>query len=78
MFAFLKNVVYSHTNPKYRKMPYRRLPNTDIARLARFNAALKMGSTLFHTDLAISQSLLLKLRAFYPYSNKLSIISEKL
>ncbi len=47
-------------------MPYRRLPNTDIARLRALNAALKMGNTLFHTDLAISQSLLLKLRAFLP------------
>ena len=52
--------------PNTRKMPYRRLPNTDIARLRALNAALKMGSTLFHTDLAISQSLLLKLRAFLP------------
>lgn len=47
-------------------MPYRRLPNTDMARLRALNAALKQGNKLFHTDLAISQSLLLKLRAFLP------------
>lgn len=47
-------------------MPYRRLPNTDIARLRALNAALKQGNVITPANLAISQSMLLKLRAFLP------------
>ncbi len=47
-------------------MPYRRLPNTDIARLRALNAALKQGNVIAPANLAISQSMLLKLRAFLP------------
>ena len=47
-------------------MPYRRLPNTDSARLRALNCALKQGNILSPIDLAISQALLLRLRAFLP------------
>jgi hypothetical protein len=47
-------------------MPYRRLPNTDIARLRALNEALKQGSVMPPANLAISQSMLLKLRGFLP------------
>ena len=47
-------------------MPYRRLPNTDSARLRALSSALKQGNILSPIDLAISQALLLRLRAFLP------------
>ena len=47
-------------------MPYRRLPNTDSARLRALQTALKQGNVLSPVDLAISQALLLRLRAFLP------------
>ncbi|WP_439183007.1 hypothetical protein [Carboxylicivirga taeanensis] len=47
-------------------MPYRRLPNTDQARLRALKAALKKGSQLNPFDLAFSQKTLLELQAFLP------------
>lgn len=48
-------------------MPYRRLPNTDSARLRAMEAVLQKGNLLSPNDLAISQAMLLKLRAFLPF-----------
>jgi hypothetical protein len=47
-------------------MPYRRLPNTDQARLRSLNQALHKGDILDMFDLAFSQKLLNELHAFLP------------
>jgi len=47
-------------------MPYRRLPNTDQARLRALKAAYKKGTLLNPWDLAYSQKLYLQLKAFLP------------
>jgi hypothetical protein len=47
-------------------MPYRRLPNTDIARLKALKAALAAGTEIPPFKLAFSQSTLHRLRQFYP------------
>lgn len=47
-------------------MPYRRLPNTDKARLATMHKALTKGEILDMFDLAFSQKLLNDLQAFVP------------
>ncbi len=46
-------------------MPYRRLPNTDIARLKAFKMALASGVEIPPFKLAFSQSTLQKMRNFY-------------
>ena len=46
-------------------MPYRRLPNTDIARIKSLKAALDKGFELSPIDLAYSQQSLARLKAFY-------------
>ncbi len=46
-------------------MPYRRLPNTDIARLKALKAALSAGTDIPPFKLAFSQSTLHHLRQFY-------------
>lgn len=48
-------------------MPYRRLPNTDQARLRALKAAMNMGSLHGPGDLAFSQKSLLQLKSFYPH-----------
>ena len=45
-------------------MPYRRLPNTDQARLRAMKAAYKMGHELHPTELAFTQSTYTKLELF--------------
>lgn len=47
-------------------MPYRRLPNTDQARLRALQAALAKASQLSPYDLAFSQKVFLKLKSFVP------------
>ena len=47
-------------------MPYRRLPNTDQARLRALKAALQKGVQLSPFDLAFSQKLFLELQSFLP------------
>ena len=47
-------------------MPYRRLPNTDQARLRALKAALQRGMQLSPFDLAFSQKLFLELQSFLP------------
>ena len=47
-------------------MPYRRLPNTDSARLRAMQAVIKQGNILLPNELAINQALLLRIRAFLP------------
>jgi len=48
-------------------MPYRRLPNTDQARLRAIEAALERGKITPSKELAFSQETLEKLQAFYPH-----------
>jgi len=48
-------------------MPYRRLPNTDQARLRAIEAALEKGKITPRKDLAFSQETLEKLQSFYPH-----------
>jgi hypothetical protein len=47
-------------------MPYRRLPNTDQARLRAINAAILMGQKKENEELAFSAGTLNRLRAFFP------------
>ncbi len=47
-------------------MPYRRLPNTDQARLRALKTALDKGSRMNPREMAFSQKLLLNLRFFVP------------
>jgi len=47
-------------------MPYRRLPNTDQARLRALKAAFAKGSTSNPFDLAFSQKIFLQIKAFLP------------
>lgn len=48
-------------------MPYRRLPNTDQARLRALKAAVRKAADLSVRELAFSQSTLLQLKGFYPH-----------
>lgn len=48
-------------------MPYRRLPNTDQARLRALRAALKVGTSVSPVELAFSQKLLWEIKSFYPH-----------
>jgi hypothetical protein len=47
-------------------MPYRRLPNTDVARLRAIEAGLELGKRTAVTKLAFSQQTLERLQVFYP------------
>lgn len=47
-------------------MPYRRLPNTDVARLRAFNAALDVVDTVPPQELLYTQKLLLQIKPFVP------------
>lgn len=47
-------------------MPYRRLPNTDLARLRAIEAGLELGKRTALKQLAFSQQTLEKLQVFYP------------
>jgi hypothetical protein len=48
-------------------MPYRRLPNTDVARLRAIEAGLDIGKRTALKNLAFSQQTLEKLQTFYPH-----------
>jgi len=48
-------------------MPYRRLPNTDVARLRAIEAGLDIGKSTALKKLAFSQATLEKLQTFYPH-----------
>ena len=47
-------------------MPYRRLPNTDSARIRAMKAALEKGKNLHPFELAYPQALYMKLKSFLP------------
>ncbi len=51
-------------------MPYRRLPNTDSARIRAMKAALDKGRILHPSKLAYSQAMYVKLKAFMPAFEK--------
>ena len=57
-------------------MPYRRLPNTDAARLRALETALNKSIAVHHTELAFSQKTLLKLKSFLT-SYKLALTLNK-
>ncbi len=48
-------------------MPYRRLPNTDVARLRAIEAGLELGKRTALKNLAFSQQTLENLQTFYPH-----------
>jgi hypothetical protein len=48
-------------------MPYRRLPNTDVARLRAIEAGLDLGKRVALKNLAFSQQTLESLQTFYPH-----------
>lgn len=54
----------SEQNKKDSTMPYRRLPNTDSARLRALKAAYKMGKNTHPQDLAFSQATFSKVELF--------------
>lgn len=47
-------------------MPYRRLPNTDLARLRALKTALEVGQKLSVSELAFSSTSLARVRTFFP------------
>jgi len=47
-------------------MPYRRLPNTDVARIRAINAAIRMGEKLLPSELAFSSAHYVKAKSFLP------------
>ncbi|MDF1546957.1 MAG: hypothetical protein P1P88_03995 [Bacteroidales bacterium] len=51
-------------------MPYRRLPNTDLARIRAMKAAVKKGTNVPPFNLAYSQALYVKIKAFLPAFEK--------
>lgn len=55
------------SEPKNHFMPYRRLPNTDVARLRAIEAGLELGKRTALKKLAFSQQTLEKLQIFYPH-----------
>ncbi|HKL72271.1 MAG TPA: hypothetical protein VJ855_06400 [Marinilabiliaceae bacterium] len=52
-------------------MPYRRLPNTDQARLRALKSALERSEATSPSSLAFSQKLLLDLKQFYPHFHQM-------
>ena len=48
-------------------MPYRRLPNTDLARMRALEKPLNKGAMFSPVDLAFSQKSLLELKSFFPH-----------
>lgn len=64
----MNNLVYIRTRntEKFFIMPYRRLPNTDTARIRAMRNAIEMGIKKSHSELAFSQSSLMKTRTFLP------------
>ena len=48
-------------------MPYRRLPNTDLARIRALKIALNKGKQLSPRDLAITQKNFMELNSFFPH-----------
>ena len=61
-YLYIRNSV-----PKIQFMPYRRLPNTDVARLRAIEAGLELGKRTALKNLAFSQQTLEKLQLFYPH-----------
>lgn len=54
----------------FNKMPYRRLPNTDQARLRSLHRALQKGEILDMYDLAFTQKSLVEIKSFLPLFEK--------
>lgn len=52
-------------------MPYRRLPNTDQARLRALKSALEKSETISPASLAFSQRLLLDIKQFFPHFHQM-------
>ena len=48
-------------------MPYRRLPNTDLARIRALKTALSKGGQITPKELAFSQKNFLELKSFFPH-----------
>lgn len=61
-YLYIRNSV-----PKIQFMPYRRLPNTDVARLRAIEAGLELGKRTALKNLAFSQQTLENLQTFYPH-----------
>ena len=57
-------------------MPYRRLPNTDSARIRSMKKALEMSSKKSPRDLAFSQTVLMQIRTFLPMSEQ-SVMTQR-
>ena len=63
IFAHTTNVLYYNS---HRSMPYRRLPNTDTARIRAMKTALEKGKDLPPNILAFSSKTIVNLRRFVP------------
>ena len=57
------NLVVNNSNPD---MPYRRLPNTDTARIKAMKTALEKGKELPPNKLAFSSKTIVRLQRFLP------------
>lgn len=68
-FVINKILLYSHrlsTSYQHYKMPYRRLPNTDTARIRALKTALEVGKEMPPNRLAFSSKSLIRLQKFLP------------
>ncbi len=63
----MPNLYIRNSEPNIHVMPYRRLPNTDVARLRAIEAGLELGKRTALNKLAFSQQTLEKLQTFYPH-----------
>lgn len=63
----MANLYIRNSLSKILFMPYRRLPNTDVARLRAIEAGLELGKRTAINKLAFSQQTLEKLQIFYPH-----------
>jgi hypothetical protein len=62
----MANLYIRKSVPKNHVMPYRRLPNTDVARLRAIEAGLELGKRTAMKNLAFCQQTLENLQTFYP------------
>jgi len=71
MALFLQNY-----NKKHNIMPYRRLPNTDSARIRAMKAAYEKGNELHPFKLAYNQDIYAKIKIFLPQFEK-AVLEQK-
>ncbi|MBS1231390.1 MAG: hypothetical protein H6R35_228, partial [Bacteroidetes bacterium] len=72
LFVINKTLLYSHlsyqhfVNTNLIVMPYRRLPNTDAARIRAMRIALEKGREVHPSHMAFSPKTVVRLQKFLP------------